>query len=88
MVIELLKQGPLTQHMVRVVKNLRATICYLRSQGWPILTEMRPYWTKFGQRVRAEYRLGDWRQRELPLVDSNKLKQPVVSTAGTETERS
>ncbi len=83
LVVERLKLGPQTAATIPEVKDLKGCIGRLRDRGWPIATEMRTYWDKYGvERVRAEYRLGNWTEMSLPFGGLSPSERKTIRIAG------
>lgn len=73
--IEWMKNGPLTQAQVPQMR-LDCTVYRLRLKGWPIICEMRSYFNGLGEsELRAEFRLGNWKARALPVQTATVVTQ-------------
>lgn len=73
--LEWMKKAPLTQ---AVVPQMRAdcTIYRLRKKGYPVICEIRPYFNELGEKIMvAEYRLGNWTERALPVHTATVMTQ-------------
>lgn len=66
--LQWMKNAPLTQAAVPQMR-LDCTVYRLRQKGWPIICELRLYYQESGQSdLRAEFRLGNWTERALPMA--------------------
>jgi hypothetical protein len=84
-VIERLKLGPLTAALATQIKRLDCTVYRLQKKGWPVISELRPFFDGDGaEHRRVEYRLGNWAGMSFPIHRiATKRNKPVDSSAGT-----
>lgn len=65
--LEWMKKAPLTQALVPQMR-LDCAVYRLRRKGWPVICELRTYYNEKGEcELRAEFRLGNWAERALPM---------------------
>ena len=73
--LEWMKKAPLTQAAVPQMR-LDCTVYRLRVKGYPIICEMRPYFNELGEaQLCAEFRLGNWTTRALPMQHATVVTQ-------------